>query len=67
MSKNKGYRKRLASLEGLLIEHYLKLGAEEAKPQPDFGLVTYWKKEIAGRLKEINRLRRKLGLPERKA
>ncbi|CAN5741519.1 hypothetical protein BH24DEI2_BH24DEI2_07430 [soil metagenome] len=67
MGKNKGYRKRLASLESRLIEHYLKREAENAQVQPDSGLVTYWDKEIAGRLKEVNRLRSKLGLPERTA
>jgi hypothetical protein len=60
------FRKRLATLESRLIEHYLKQQAEEAKPQPDEGTLAYWRKEIRGRLNEINYLRRKLGLPERK-
>jgi uncharacterized protein Usg len=66
MGRNRNFRKRLASLESRLIEHYLKQQAEEAKPQPDEGTLAYWQKEIRGRLSEINYLRRKLGLPERK-
>lgn len=67
MGKNKRFRKRLASLEEHLIEHYAKREAERRRPSPDMGLIAYWDKEILGRLKEINRLRHKLGLPERKA
>ena len=65
MGKNKAYRKRLASLEDRLIEHYLKQAEEKRKRSPNEGLIVYWNKEITGRLKEINHLRRKLGLPER--
>jgi hypothetical protein len=66
MGRNKKFRKRLESLESELIGHYLKLAEEEAKNLPDQGLINYWRKEIRGRLKEINYLRSKLGLPERK-
>jgi hypothetical protein len=65
VGKNKRYRKRLASLEEHLVEHYLKREAERRRPLPDEGLIAYWDREIEGRLKEINRLRRRLGLPER--
>jgi uncharacterized protein Usg len=65
MGRNKDLRKRLTTLEKRLVEHYEKLEAQRAKDLPDQGTIDYWKKEIRGRLKEINYLRKKLGLPER--
>lgn len=64
MGKNKRLRKRLASLEAQLYAHYTKLGIEAAKEMPAQGTMNYWRKEIKGRLKEINRIRTKLGLPK---
>ncbi|MCL6642502.1 MAG: hypothetical protein K6T71_04175 [Candidatus Bipolaricaulota bacterium] len=53
-------RKRIASLERVIEEHRKKLAEEQAKPQPNQRLISYWEKEIRVRQETVERLKRRL-------
>jgi hypothetical protein len=43
---NRATRKSIQSLRQRIIEHYQKIERENAKPEPNEGLVVYWQSEI---------------------
>lgn len=60
MGKNKGFRKRIRSLEGRIREHQAKLDAEVLKERPDEGHIAHWKLEIRGWKNQIAKLEKRL-------
>jgi hypothetical protein len=60
VGENKRIRKQLASTKRIQAEHKAKIEAELQKPNPDYGLIAYWSREMKGREKTILCLRSKL-------
>jgi molybdate-binding protein len=45
---NKDLRKKIRGYELQASEHHRKIAAELAKPQPDYGRIRYWERELRG-------------------
>ena len=59
MSK-KQFRKSVESLRYQIARHYQKIADEQQKESPDFNLIHYWTREIAGLEKSLARAEKRL-------
>ena len=60
VGQNKRLRKRLQGLEYQIQVHQEKVRRELGKPQPDWGLIVKWEREIRAWEEERRRLIRRL-------
>lgn len=57
---NRRLRKQLASIQGRIGDHRLKIAEENAKHRPDAGRIRHWQREIGNWLVEVNEIERRL-------
>lgn len=60
MGKNRDLKKRIESMEQRIQEHRAKIGAETRNPDPDYGLIRFWEREINNYSDQVERKQRRL-------
>lgn len=60
MGEDKKIRKQIGGLRAILETHHRKIERELEKPNPDFQLISKWRKDITGFDAEIAKRDRKL-------
>jgi len=58
---NRSFKKRIASLEIRIAEHFQKINAELASVNPNVGLIKHWEAEINAFTVSAERARKRLG------
>ncbi|BAW01293.1 hypothetical protein TTMY_0889 [Thermus thermophilus] len=62
MAQNrKHWKEVLAQLEARIEEHWRKIREEEARPQPNWGVIAHWEREIRSWERRRERILRRLG------
>lgn len=56
----KALKKRIASLQARIREHEQKILCEQARTNPDLGLILHWQKEIAAFEKSLEKAEKRI-------